>query len=240
MYPDEEFDMKHIHFPVIPDVPMEVHFVPSMLRDPFTNRRLVRFYEQEAMTQMRHSVKIEGVEESLGGLNCPTTSFNLVFQLTHLFNHYLTEGVGLRQVMDYYYVLKQVSGENGAVSDNNLHQTSSILHQLRLDKFAAALMWVMKEVLGMEEELMIVPVDERRGRVLLDEILAGGNFGQYESRYWYRGMSRWKFYIARMRRMSHFLRYYPREVLWDIPARIRQRVWMMWKGGVPAARLEEV
>lgn len=35
------------------------------------------------------------------------------------------------------------------------------------------MMYVMKEVLGLVEDKMIVPVDEKRGRLLLAEILDG-------------------------------------------------------------------
>ena len=231
-FPNEDFDLKHIHFPIIRDVAMEVHFVPSLLRSPIANRRLQRFYEQEAERQMQHQVTLEGVDAKLGGLNCPTPEFNLVFQLTHIFDHFISEGVGLRQVMDYYFVLRtqREQSEKGKEKSEKYGYDESpvrIIKSLGLYGFAGALMWVLHEVLGMEEELMLCPMDERRGRVLLDEILAGGNFGQYESRYWYSGMSRWKFYVARMRRMMHFLRYYPSEVLWDIPFRIKQRVWMI-------------
>ena len=226
-YPNEEFDMKHIHFHLFEGVPMEVHFVPSLLRDKLANRHLMRFYEHEMAAQMEHSIKLDGVEEAQGKLIYPTWGFNVVFQLTHIFNHFLTEGVGLRQVMDYYFLLRS-KNEEGKENCEDMVASEAVkwIKKLRLLGFAGALMWVMKEVLGLKEEEMLVPVDEKRGKVLLDEILAGGNFGQHESRYWYQVMSRWKFYLARMRRMLHFLRYYPSEVLWDIPSRIWQRIWM--------------
>jgi hypothetical protein len=226
-YPKEEYDLKHIHFPIIQNVPIEVHFVPSRLRAPIANHRLTRFYEREALTQMQHSVKLEGVDEGLGSLVCPTTEFNLVFQLTHIFNHYLTEGVGLRQVMDYFFLLQEAKEESETDNGNCKMRVLEDIKGIGLYGFLQALMWVLHEALGMKEEEMPCPMDERKGRVLMDEILAGGNFGHYESRYWYQGMSRWKFYLARMRRMLHFLRYYPASVLWDIPSRIKQRVWMM-------------
>ena len=222
-YPKEEYDMKHIHFPIIPNVPMEMHFVPSQLRSPIANRKLIRYYEKAA--EMQHHVKLDGVEDKLGDLNCPTIEFNLVFQLTHIFNHFLSEGVGLRQVMDYYVLL---ASPRTPLRREREEEAVSVIKGIGLYGFAQALMWVMHEVLALREEEMIAPMDEKRGRVLLDEILAGGNFGQYESRYWYNGMSKWKFYLARMRRMVHFLRYYPSEVLWDLPFRIRQRIWMVY------------
>ena len=56
------------------------------------------------------------------------------------------------------------------------------LKHLGLWKFAGAVMYVLKEVLGLAEEKMIVPVDEKRGKLLLAEILDGGNFGRHFSK----------------------------------------------------------
>ena len=35
----------------------------------------------------------------------PTVEFNIIFQLTHIYSHLMNEGIGLRQLLDYYYVL---------------------------------------------------------------------------------------------------------------------------------------
>ena len=40
-----------------------------------------------------------------GEIAIPTVEFNLIFQLTHIFSHLMNEGIGLRQLVDYYYVL---------------------------------------------------------------------------------------------------------------------------------------
>ena len=53
------------------------------------------------------------------------------------------------------------------------------LKHLGLWKFARSVMYVLHETLGLSEEKMIVPMDEKRGKLLLAEILDGGNFGQY-------------------------------------------------------------
>ncbi len=51
------------------------------------------------------------------------------------------------------------------------------LMYLGLWKFAGAMMYVMKEVFLLDRQYMIAPVDEKRGKFLLDEILQSGNFG---------------------------------------------------------------
>ena len=53
------------------------------------------------------------------------------------------------------------------------------LKHLGLWKLAGAVMYVLHEALGLSEEKMIVPMDEKRGKLLLAEILNGSNFGQH-------------------------------------------------------------
>ena len=95
-----------------------------------------------------------------------------------MFSHLFTEGFGLRQVTDYYFVLKRIEDplRLPLYKGRNLEET---LKYLGLWKFAGAVMYIMKEVLGLEDKYLIVPVDERRGKTLLNEILKGGNFGHY-------------------------------------------------------------
>ena len=88
------------------------------------------------------------------------------------------------------------------------------LKYLGLRKFAGAVMYVLKEVLGLSEDKMIVPVDEKRGRLLLAEILDGGNFGRHFSKYGgFTHQSMGKKYFLKIWRNMHFVRYYPAEAL---------------------------
>lgn len=49
---------------------------------------------------------------------------------------------------------------------------------LNLTKFAGVALYVLQEIFGLEKEFHIVPPDDKFGKVLLSEILAGWNFGQ--------------------------------------------------------------
>jgi hypothetical protein len=110
----------------------------------------------------------------VGQIPVPTFEFNVVFQLSHMMHHYFDEGIGLRQMMDYYYLLRSI--DNGQWTIDNLEET---LQYLGLRKFAGAVMYVMQRVFKLEEAYMITPVDEKRGKSLLREIAKGGNFGKY-------------------------------------------------------------
>lgn len=217
-FPEIGFSPKHIHLPLFTDADVEVHFVPANLRSPFANRRLWHFYAEQATYQFEHQVRLTSGQE----VAVPTTVFNLVFQLCHIFNHFIDEGVGLRQLTDYYYLLKTATMEEKC-------EAMEIIRRIRLSIFAGALMWVLSETMGQLASEQITKPNEREGRILLSEIMSGGNFGHYESRYWKCGEKRnLRFYMFRFVRMLHFLSHYPADVLLDPWYRIRGRIWMAW------------
>ena len=115
-----------------------------------------------------------------------------------------------------------IEGDNSAGSTTAVTSYASTaldvaqreLKYLGLWKFAEAVMYVLKEVLGLSEDKMIVPVDEKRGRLLLAEILDGGNFGRHFSKYGgFTHQSMGKKYFLKIWRNMHFVRYYPAEAL---------------------------
>ena len=115
-----------------------------------------------------------------------------------------------------------IEGDNSAGSTTAVTSSASTaldvvqreLKYLGLWKFAGAVMYVLKEVLGLSEDKMIVPMDEKRGRLLLAEILDGGNFGRHFTKYaGFTHHSMGKKYFLKIWRNMHFVRYYPAEAL---------------------------
>ena len=103
------------------------------------------------------------------------------------------------------------------------------LKYLGLWKFAGAVMYVLKEVLGLSEDKMIVPMDEKRGRLLLAEILDGGNFGRHFTMYaGFTHQSMGKKYFLKIWRNMHFVRYYPAEALSEPIFRTWHFFWRIW------------
>lgn len=96
----------------------------------------------------------------------------------HIYHHVLFEGLGLRQVMDYYFSLT-ASSELSQISREFI--VNSIC-SFGMGKFANGIMWIMKKVFALEDESLICKADESVGRLLLDEIMQGGNFGQYDEK----------------------------------------------------------
>ena len=102
------------------------------------------------------------------------------------------------------------------------------LKYLGLWKFAGAVMFVLHEVLGLAEDKMIVPMDEQRGRLLLAEILDGGNFGRHFTKYaGFTHQSMGKKYFLKIWRNMHFVRYYPAEALCEPIFRTWHFFWRM-------------
>jgi len=158
----------HVHLPPTKNhIVVEVHFRPSSGNfNPFTNRRLQRWLEQEIASSCQL------VDE---GFNVPSVRFALMMQLSHIQRHFLVVGIGLRQICDYYWLLKNST-------DENRREVASHLSSFGLRFTASALMWVLHEVLHLDEDLMLCPPDSYRGEWMLREIMAGGNFGHHAGR----------------------------------------------------------
>ena len=99
--PHEKACYHHIEFPSYKGVEVEVHYRPSFLLCFWNNRKLQKYYERVKEEQFSHRVMLG----EQGEIAIPTVEFNLIFQLTHIYSHLMNEGIGLRQLVDYYYVL---------------------------------------------------------------------------------------------------------------------------------------
>ena len=280
-------DIRYQHVETSVDgVPVELHFFPCTMNNPIYHARLQKWFKRNVDLQCSNVVSLP---DGIGEIAIPTTAFNVVYQLTHLYHHFFDEGIGMRQIFDYYYVVcdfykvyqnsskitpslftikegstshpdpltlrgeggnrptrcseplrskdggpskvspdcagwdrLSIEGDNSAGSATAVTSFASTalvvvqreLKYLGLWKFAGAVMFVLHEVLGLAEDKMIVPVDEKRGRLLLAEILDGGNFGRHFSKYGgFTHQSMGKKYFLKIWRNMHFVRYYPAEAL---------------------------
>lgn len=215
--PTNEVTWLHTQLKVFEDTEVEIHFMPTYMRCPWLNKRLQKWFK-----------KYENFDQfaSCLGMVVPSVEFNRVFLLLHIFRHLLGEGIGLRQVMDYYYVLQQ---PNNILGDSYQVETMKLLKQLRLHGFASGLMWVMQEVFGLKHECMLCEPDEKLGRLILREIELSGNFGQHDERS-KEGESTWaRFYRTNATNLK-LLRYFPEEVLCTPFYRMWHKCWQMKHG----------
>ena len=207
-------------------VTVELHSTPGFMANFVYNRRLQTWLRQNVGAQCSNMVTLP---DGAGEVAVPTCAFNAVYQLYHLYHHYFYEGVGLRQVVDYHFVLVK----NEERGETNAMALERELKHLGLWTFAGAMMYVLHRVLGLSEDRMIAPMDSKRGRMLLDDILHGGNFGHYDQRHaWGRDSFDGKGFkhgalghnLLRLYRDARLLRFYPAEALSEPVFRL----WHWW------------
>ena len=316
-------------------VPVELHFFPGIMNNPIYNVRLQKWFKRNADLQCSNVVSLP---DGIGEIAIPTTAFNVVYQLTHLYHHFFDEGIGMRQIIDYFLVVNDFSknvflnnksskitpslftlkegstafpkplspqgtgdvtapsrccicptcpspaggslthsqalalskrardvtaptrcseplrskdggpskvspdcagwdrldttGDTSSVSCSSASTALDVvqreLEYLGLWKFAGAVMYVLHETLELSEEKMIAPMDEKRGKLLLAEILEGGNFGKHFTKYaGFTHQSMGKKYFLKIWRNMHFVRYYPAEALSEPIFRTWHFFWRM-------------
>ena len=204
--PTDEVNEQHVHLDVFRDTEVEVHFTPSRLANRWRDRVLQQWFAEETNRQMSHQVPFDK-----HSLTIPTADFNMVYQLLHIYRHMFSEGIGLRQLMDYYVLLA-----TNRLSYAECDSIRQLVHLFGLDRFAAAIMWILGYVFKLESTVMQWKPDERCGRFLLAEVMQMGNFGHSDKRfqlnsndshlrrYWQMAKSKWR-----------FIRYFPCETLWQ-------------------------
>ena len=163
----------HLHFPFSETVEVELHFTPTWKDNWLLNKRLQRYFTN---LDLKQSQQLVDLPEGAGQIQIPSTDFNAFYVLLHIYHHLFGEGIGLRQLMDYYYVLHRDWDEA------TKKQIIQLLKEQHMLTFTGATMYVLKVVFGLDEAYFLVPANEKEGRFLLKEILLAGNFGQYDSR----------------------------------------------------------
>lgn len=212
---------QHIHYPIYKDAEIEVHTTPACLSNPFLNYKLQKYFKETFSD--KHVCHL-GLPDNAGYINVPTVEFNLFYLLLHMYKHLLGQGIGMRQMMDYYYALQQ------PITDDVRKSVVNRLKDFKMLRFASATMYVMQNVFGLDETLLLVTPNEKAGRFLLDEIIQAGNFGKYDKRL-KRKHNETPYYrlVRSLKRNVRFLKDYPNEVLWDPIFRTWQYFWRMGK-----------
>lgn len=209
----------HVDLPVLKDLPIEVHFMPISMNNPISNYKLQQWFDDRHEEQFTNKVKADALKfiEDVQGLQyneedlqidfaMPTIEFNLVYQMCHILHHFFDDGIGLRQLIDYFYLLKQ------GVSEEDRETARHMFANLHISKFAGAVMYIEHQVLGLDSSYLVVEPDEKRGKVLLEEVLHGGNFGkQFRFNHFSMGGK----YFAKVVRNLHHIDMCPSEALWE-------------------------
>lgn len=211
---DSNIVYHHMDFPKVDGVEVEVHFTPSWMNSYFTNRKLQNFFHQHRdvlFSQCNVDTKV---------IPSPSLSFNRVYILVHIYRHLFHEGVGLRQLMDYYFVLSQ------GFTDYEKKETLGILDSLGMRRFVGAVMYIMKVLFGMEDCYLLTTPNEKDGKFLLQEVMRAGNFGLYDKNIRRkRNESELSFGLRKVKRNFRFVFSYPSEVLWSPVFKLWHYIW---------------
>ena len=223
LFPKTMVQWQEVQFPVKKDTCIEVHTIPALMFHPGDRHRMEAFFDCHRDEIFNNETELPGEQ---GKVCIPTLRVNLTFQLIHIYRHIFNEGIGLRQLIDYYYLLQQCRKEERL---DLLPETAEMVRQLHMTRFVRGLMGVMQEVFRLQDDLFILPADEREGRFLLREIMLAGNFGHFDSRNRHKE-SKWGNFWQQTLRNMRFLTHYPREVIWNPWYRLSQFIWRKRKG----------
>ena len=205
-------------------VPVEIHLRPSFMSEPCKNKRFQKYFRS-----------IEDCIEyaDLDGESIPVmkVDVDIIYQMNHIYRHLIDEGVGLRQVIDYFFLLIAWNKKH----TNSKDDTMRIVSWLGMKKFAGALMYVLHKVCGMRDEMLLCPASDKDGEFLMNEIMLSGNFGHNDPRMaalpsaggYYN--SRVSQASRRFKRNMRFLTSYPGEVIWEPIVRVEHFVWKKLK-----------
>ena len=256
-------------------IAIEPHYRISYLHSPVRNYRLQKWFKGQFDICLQNRCSL--------GFPVLTSSVNVVYQLVHLYRHVFEGGVGLRQLIDYYFALRVWHNDvmeckdlqsQGMWSEGlgtpvmSAQEVMAVLQSFGMGKFASAVMYVLHKVFENEECIlneecrmkkqrsaaegkaneewvlneecrmkneeyissfapwMICEPNEKEGRKLLEEIMKGGNFGQYDTRdaaLKKGGMV--KHGVWKLKRVMRLVRSYPEEALWEPVFRVWHLGW---------------
>ena len=233
-------------------IAIEPHYRISYLHSPVRNHRLQKWFKNQFDVCLQNKCSL--------GFPVLTSSVNVVYQLVHLYRHVFEGGVGLRQLMDYYFALRvwhndvmeckdlQSQGmwsEGLGTAVMSKEEVMAVLRSFGMTRFAAAVMYVLHEVFSMpkrqlitDERLLITDgpwllcePNEKEGKKLLEEIMKGGNFGQYDERgKEFKNGGMVKHGVWKLKRVMRLVSSYPEEALWEPVFRVWHLGWRMLKG----------
>ena len=214
-FPDCEPTYHHVDFPIAKDLDIEIHYRPSWTYNPFINKRLQRYFEENADEQFTNDITT-----SEGCFPTPTVAFNRIYILLHIYRHVFFEGIGMRQLLDYYFVLQQ------EITPEEINEYNELLKSFGLKKFAGATTYVMQQMFGLDSEHTLVEPNRRLGKFLMREIMIAGNFGKYDHRYDL-GAQEYSFKraVETVKRTMTLLTRFPDDTLWSPYFKIWHYFW---------------
>ena len=208
---DVEYDYINAHVHCYEDTEVELHWRAQALTNVFANRRLQRWLKSSKV----HSSILGGRVTLANGeeLVVPSAEFNAFYILLHCYHHMFESGLGLRQLMDYYFVLVAYA-KHELPQISREYDANALFEKFGMKKFASGIMWIMKEVFGLPDEMMLCEASEKEGRFLLEEVMQNGNFGNRDERKIKVKSKLAQPFVTRIQHNWHLATHYPSEFFW--------------------------
>ena len=212
------YDYHHADLSLYNDTEIELHYRPTLSRNLLRNTRLQKWFKEEGEKHIVFNEKL--------GFSVPDYTFNVILTLNHNFWHLMYEGVGMRQILDLFFVLRNVNDSKLIEVQN---EALKLIKYFHLQRFTAASMWIMKEILGLEEKYLICNPNEKAGRFLLEEIIQSGNFGKFDKRLKKdRHRTKTDLMMSWIKHNFRLINYYPTDVLWTPIGILKISLWKRW------------
>lgn len=210
-YDEVKYDYVNVRIPYNKGTIVEIHWRAMFLPNLYLNWKLQRWLKEPRTNKKL----IGGVMKLPSGesLVVPESDFNAIYILLHCYHHMFDRGLGLRQLMDYFFVLKRRSEPNDEII--------RLFKEFGLLRFASGVMWVMRFVFGLEYEKLICEPSENEGRFLLNEVMQNGNFGQHDTRIKRIGKGKCGVLFRNLQHNGHMFSHYPSEFIW-------QPIWLLY------------
>lgn len=210
----------HIDFPIFQSIGVEVHYYPSYMRNPIHNRRLRQYFGKVRREQMTNLVTLPIGKP----IAIPIPELNVIFQLCHVMQHFIAQGIGFKQLVDYHYVLKTYYEWRG--NHPEAEDITKLLKRFGLYKFSRTMMYIMQEATGLDEKYLITPPDEKRGAVVLESIVIDehSQTGEIKNILDLNNYTLFQRQFLKTIRTIRLSLYFPGESLWGLCIRIKDAI----------------
>ena len=205
----------HTDVEIFKEVSVEVHHYPSYTFSPVRWMKYKKWFADQAKVQFQQS-------NNHHDFVSPSIYFDAVYVLLHIFRHVFHEGIGLRQLLDYYFILLHTK-----VADRQ--KAMETLRWFGLDEFVAAVMYIEQEFFQIKDEYLLCTPSKNVGCFLLREVLRSGNFGWYDERIKKAHSGGvFRLYLFNVFRLLKMVRFFPEEVLWAPIWKPIHWLWRKW------------
>ena len=143
------------------DMPVNLCYRVLSARNPFVNRKMQKWFAQNKELMFR---------QSNDSISAPSLTMNAICMLQTFQQRLLSGKATVSFLLDYYYVLSQLSGDFQPFKDGS--DMAKTLETLGLTQFAAGVMWVLQETLALDRKCMLCAPQAEEGRFILKELMA--------------------------------------------------------------------